>query len=236
MAEISFDTIWDRAQHIPSPFMPKEHAQQLYDMAIKSTGIIVEIGSWQGRSSVILGSAIKKKGKGHLYCVDHWNLFNNAECIMDIDIWRVWNNHINEWGLQNIVTPVRSHSEGASNQWSESKRIDLLFIDGWHEYRESGPLLLSQEVIREYGISGWKINGELVPPNEYQPTFNRGAKVDFDLWSSKIKEGGVLIMHDILSDHPGVERVWREDVKLSSNWTVLSDQNGIGISKKIYTF
>jgi predicted O-methyltransferase YrrM len=82
MSDKKFNTIWSRAQHIASPYMPEEHAQLLYKLALENPGTIVEIGSWHGRSSVILGNAVKCSGKGHLYCFDHWNLIEGAECIM----------------------------------------------------------------------------------------------------------------------------------------------------------
>jgi len=233
MSENNFNNLWSRAQHIPSPFMPEEHARLLYDSALKISGTVVEIGSWHGRSSVILGSGLKNSGQGHLYCFDHWNLIEDAECIMNEDIWKLWNKHITEWQLQEVVTPIRSYSAKASEQWSENKMIDLLFIDGWHEYWDSGPLILSPEVIKEYGIKGWIKDGKMISPHEHRPSYDRGAKVDFDVWAPKVRAGGTLIMHDLNPDFPGVEKVWQEDVKASSEWTVKYAENNIGIAQKV---
>ena len=232
MTDTKFSEIWNRAQHISSPFMPEEHAQLLYDLALENPGTVVEIGSWHGRSSVVLGSAVKSLGEGHLYCFDHWNLIEGAECIMDQDIWKIWNDHIAAWQLQEVVTPGRAYSQKAVEQWPANKTIDLLFIDGWHEYLESGPLIIPPEDIREYGIKGWLKNGEMIPTHEHQPSFDRGAKIDFDIWAPKVRTGGILIIHDLNSDFPGVMKVWQEDVESSKEWTIIQSENNIGVAQK----
>mgnify|MGYP001381774405 CR=1 FL=1 len=229
----TFDDIWNRAQHISSPYMPKEHAEILYLTALNNPGTIVEIGSWHGRSSVILGNAIKNSGEGHLYCFDHWNLIEGAECIMEQDIWKSWNDNIAYWQLQKVVTSGRAYSQKAAKQWPADKKIDLLFIDGWHEYFESGPLIISAEDIHKYGIKGWLKNGKMVPPEDHQPIFDRGAKVDFDIWAPKVRRGGILILHDLHPDFPGVLKVWQEEVESSNQWNIKKSDNQIGVAIKL---
>jgi hypothetical protein len=232
MSDKKFNTIWNQAQHIASPYMPEEHARLLYDLVLENPGTIVEIGSWHGRSSVILGNAVKSSGKGHLYCFDHWNLIEGAECIMSQDIWKIFNDHIAEWQLQDVITPGRAYSHKAVEQWPTDKTIDLLFIDGWHEYWESGPLIIPAEDIKEYGIEGWLKDGKMIPPHEHQPRFDRGAKVDFDVWTPKIKTGGILVLHDLNPDYPGVLKVWQEEVETSNEWTLKYNENNIGVAQK----
>ncbi len=232
MTNTEFDDIWNRAQHIPSPFMPEEHAQLLYNLALENPGTVVEIGSWHGRSSVVLGSAVKSLRKGQLYCFDHWNLIEDAECIMDQDIWRSWNNQIAQWQLQEVVTPGRAYSQKAAEEWPANKTIDLLFIDGWHEYWETGPLIIPPEDIQEYGIKGWLKDGKMIPAHEHQPSFDRGAKVDFDIWTPKVRTGGIVVLHDLNPDFPGVMKVWQEDVESSKEWTIIQSENNIGVARK----
>ena len=233
MSDKKFNDIWNRAKHIPSPYMPKEHAEILYHTALKKPGTIVEIGSWHGRSSVILGNAIKNSREGHLYCFDHWNLIEGAECIMDQNIWKSWNDRIVDWQLQKFVTPGRAYSQKAAKQWPKNKTIDLLFIDGWHEYLESGPLIIPPEDIKKYGIKGWLKNGRIIPPEEHQPIFDRGAKVDFDIWAPKIRRGGILILHDLHPDFPGVLKVWQEEIEFSKEWAIKQNDNQIGVAIKL---
>ena len=98
---------------------------------------------------------------------------------------------------------------------------------------ETGPLTLSAEVIKEYGIEGWIVNGKKVRPHEYQPSYDRGAKVDFDVWAPKVRVRGILVMHDLNPDFPGVLKVWKEEVELSNKWVVKYAENGIGVAQKI---
>ena len=165
---------------------------------------------------------------------------------MDQNIWKSWNDHIADWQLQKIVTPGRAYSQKAAKQWLKNKTIDLLFIDGWHEYLEAGPLIIPPEDIQKYGIKGWLKNGRIIPPEEHQPVFDRGAKVDFDIWTPKICRGGVLILHDLHPDFPGVLKVWQEEIEFSKNYNpglklrqVIADINGdadnLGKIKQIET-
>ena len=80
-----------------------------------SGGTFLKIGSWYGRSSVILGQAMKRIA-GHLYCVD-WNL----KCIMKPGL-----GAIRDWCLQDHITPLRGVTSEVVLQWD----LDFLFIDG----------------------------------------------------------------------------------------------------------
>ncbi|MBI5220769.1 MAG: class I SAM-dependent methyltransferase [Candidatus Liptonbacteria bacterium] len=103
--------------------------------------IVCEIGTWKGRSSYVLASAMKGKG-GVLYSVDPFNgegdtaskdayraelkrlgttLVKNFEATME------------QYGLRQYINVFPMLSEQARAVFTEPK-IDLLFIDGNHEY------------------------------------------------------------------------------------------------------
>lgn len=207
-----------------------EHGEVLFELASGVSGVCVEIGSWAGRSSAILGNALKQTG-GKLYCIDHWNKIQEAVVDTSVDIWTFWNHVIEKFGLKDTVFPIRGLSVEIASQWPSGKLIDLLFIDGYHPYREEGDFILTQEMIDRYKIRGWQKNGRLIPTQDYTPSFARGVKVDFDAWTPKLKVGGYLVMHDVnCPEHPGVDRVWNEDVKSSGNWRVLYESKGIGVA------
>ena len=164
----NFHSIWESASQIPSVHFPKEHGQLVYEVASCLQGIGVEVGSWAGRSSVILGSAFNFS-KGHLFCVDHWNLIQEMEIDTPVDIWKFWNLTIQQFNLSLCVTPLRGISSEVASDWPKKEKIDLLFIDGYHEYIETDKLILSSELIEKFNIRGWKKNGMQIPLESFAP-------------------------------------------------------------------
>lgn len=45
---------------------------------------IVELGSWKGKSTVWLASAIKDRGEGIVYAIDHWKGSTNEQIHKDL--------------------------------------------------------------------------------------------------------------------------------------------------------
>ena len=231
LTKTGFNPIWQMAKQIESPYMPEHHASILFELASTTGGTIVEIGSWLGRSSLILGQATKNV-QGQLYCVDHWNLICGMECVMENDIWQSWNQSIQAADLDDTVIPLRSVSSEAAEDWPLDKDIDLLFIDGIHSFYEQEPLILTEEVIRDYKITGWQGNGTWLPPEAHRPNYVRGAKVDYDCWAHQVRPGGFLVMHDVNTDHPGTLQVWEEEVVDSKSWLIKQMVDGLGVAQR----
>jgi len=93
----------------------------------KKNGVIVEIGSWKGKSSSFLGLGSKNGGRAKVYCIDPHNWSDNA---MTATTYNSWNETIHKMGLDDIVTNIREKSERAADAFSD--RVGLLFIDGDH--------------------------------------------------------------------------------------------------------
>ena len=231
----SFESVWERAQEIESPHLPKEHGKILFEISQRSPGICVEIGSWVGRSSAIIGSAIRNLDN-RLFSIDHWNKVLDGIVQSDKDIWKLWNRTINGWGLEELVIPFRGLSHEVVGNWDFKKHsIGFLFIDGPHSYLETGPLLFPEKLKKEFGYSCWQIDGNEISLEDYAPAYPRGAKFDYDAWAVNIISGGYLVMHDVnRPEHPGSSRVWNEEIMNSSLWTVLINGDGIGVARKNY--
>jgi len=110
-----------------------EELKQLEKLASQSKDIIVEIGSFQGRSTVGLAKGSKKGNKCQIYAIDKWsnekvngtsNVFISKESFL---------NNLKNSNVDNIVTPVHSTSNEAFKDWD--KKIGMLFIDGDHSYQ-----------------------------------------------------------------------------------------------------
>ena len=115
----------------------------LYDLArqVPAEGTIVELGSWMGRSTIVLGAGSLSKPRATVYAVD---LFaerkdvNAAEYSPHLDASEsdylpVFDRNIRGAGVEAVVVPIRGMTIEAARQW-RGPRIDLLFIDADHSY------------------------------------------------------------------------------------------------------
>ncbi|HLM33372.1 MAG TPA: class I SAM-dependent methyltransferase [Gaiellaceae bacterium] len=101
-----------------------EEGETLYTLAQKCTGrgVIVEIGSWRGKSTTCLGLG-SKAGRGvKIYSIDR----HTDGTFPDFQV------NIEKAGITELVTPIRSRSQDAWQDFDEP--IELLFIDGAHQY------------------------------------------------------------------------------------------------------
>lgn len=125
---------------------------QLAESVAEVEGAFLEIGSFKGRSSVVIGTEVKKL-KSHLYCVDIWNKEMTgrdeverqqirkeyrkvrADIIdryFEGDMYRIFTENIKKWGLSDTIIPVTGFSSAIRKTWKIPLRF--IFIDGNHEY------------------------------------------------------------------------------------------------------
>lgn len=152
-------------------FLADDEAQALYSAAraASKTGPVLEIGSYCGKSTVVLGAACRLNNSV-LYAVDHHrgseehqkgeffhdpDLYDAAE--EQFDSFREFRKNIARAGLHDTVVPLVAGSDVASRCWNTP--LAMVFIDGGHSLE--------------------------------------AALTDYRCWSSHIVRGGVLAIHDI---------------------------------------
>ncbi|MFC4765798.1 class I SAM-dependent methyltransferase [Effusibacillus consociatus] len=91
---------------------------------------IVEIGSFQGRSTCFLASGSKYGHRATVYAVDPWNL--NLDGITGEHLYANFQQNIHKVGVNDLVFPLRAESSDIVKNWK--KPIGLLHIDDGHEY------------------------------------------------------------------------------------------------------
>jgi MMP 1-O-methyltransferase len=104
-------------------WLSDEEGEALYELARGCTGrgVIVEIGSWKGKSTICLGLG-SKAGKGvRIYAVDPHADYRHGE----------FKENVERAGIADLVTPVKGLSQEVVDQFEEP--IELLFVDGSHE-------------------------------------------------------------------------------------------------------
>jgi predicted O-methyltransferase YrrM len=101
----------------------------LYELsANKNT--IAEIGSYLGASACCFAAALQQTEKT-VYCIDTWS--NDSMTEGNWDTWRSFRNNTRKYS--SIIVPLRGWSTDMAKHLARyTKRIDLLFIDGAHDY------------------------------------------------------------------------------------------------------
>jgi hypothetical protein len=115
---------------------------------------LVEIGSYQGRSTVVLGAALRALSpESRLYAIDpHLGTVGSADRRLNhgAPTFDAFLANVEAAGVSDVVEPVRSLSY--ETEWS--RPIDLLFVDGLHDrlnverdYRHFAPFLAPSAVV-----------------------------------------------------------------------------------------
>jgi predicted O-methyltransferase YrrM len=120
-------------------WLPKADAEFLFDAARaaeRCEGVIVEIGSYKGRSAVALALA----GTSQVYCIDTFTDVTGRGGEIYPNSVADFLRNIASAGLTDRVTPIVSTSKLAREGWGIDHNfpvafpIKLLFIDGDHAY------------------------------------------------------------------------------------------------------
>jgi glycosyltransferase involved in cell wall biosynthesis/predicted O-methyltransferase YrrM len=145
--------------------------------------VIVELGSWHGRSSVLLAAGLRGKANARLYCIDPFGQDENPELQareydpllrrMPYSLEEGFRRTVRRCGVAHIVEAVKGYSYDVVRTWDRA--IDVLFIDASHEYD--------------------------------------AVHRDFRLWSPFVKLGGIVALHDVSPVWPGPSRVMAEDLQ-----------------------
>lgn len=102
--------------------------------SLPEDAVIVEIGSFKGRSTVAMGYACVGT-KRKIYCIDTWD--GNDSDFSERNFFEIWQENVKKNNLEDYVIPLRGYSHEILKQWDElgnNKAIDFIFIDGSHQY------------------------------------------------------------------------------------------------------
>lgn len=178
----------------------EEEGLMLYDLASRcSKGVIVEIGSNAGRSTICLAKGSKAGGKMPVYSVDPHNgggatpdptwYDSGTDGTPDMKYYinqgvgfPDFQRRLREHRVDDIVIPMVDYSELAYKKgWD--KPVELLFIDGDHRYNY--------------------------------------VKMDLEMWGRHLVGGGIVLMHD--SSYTGVRRIINEMIISNPRYTNIKE-------------
>ena len=124
----TFESAWAQASRAQG-WLTREQGLLLWHEArtLGPDSTVLEIGSYQGRSTIVLASAVAESG-GRVVAVDPF-----------VDDWKfgdprtrsLFEAHITASGMADVVDHVAEYSTTARPGWT--RRLDLLFVDGKHD-------------------------------------------------------------------------------------------------------
>jgi MMP 1-O-methyltransferase len=116
-------------------YLTEQEGSLLYELARKCTapGVIVEIGSWKGRSTICLALG-SKAGQGKtVYAIDpHTGTRETREAFGPISTFHEFADNMRRAGVEDVVVPLVHASADVARTFDEP--VALVFIDGDHEY------------------------------------------------------------------------------------------------------
>lgn len=155
-------------------FLDRAEAEALFELALECAprGPIVEIGSYCGKSALVLATAARQGG-GTFVTIDHHRGSEENQPgweYHDPDLWDAeagaletlphLRRNLREAGLEEHAVVIVARSEAVAPIWTTP--IAMLFIDGGHS--------------------------------------EKAAHTDYRLWAPKVMPGGVLAIHDVFPD------------------------------------
>lgn len=124
-----FQAIWGAASAIPG-WLTEDQARLLFDsvLQLREEPVVVEIGSHQGKSTLILAAAARARD-GRVIAVDPFvdgRLFGGAATR------EKFTRNVEAAGLAGTIELVPDYSTRVRRTWQ--RRFDCLYIDGKHDY------------------------------------------------------------------------------------------------------
>lgn len=144
-----------------------ESVYQMAAEAVPDNAVLVEIGSWMGRSAAMMCTFLERAGKAggaRFYCVDTWKgskggvdeMFHNQTLAqLGGNMLETFQKNMTPW--KDGYIPLQMDSVEAAKQFADAS-VDFVFIDGGHT---------KEQVL-----------------------------ADISAWRPKVKPGGILAGHD----------------------------------------
>ncbi len=123
-----FEQVWRLADPVPG-WLTKDQGCLLYDAATAAgpRARLLEIGSHQGRSTVLLGQVARATG-GEVIAIDP---FVDGRLFGGLPTREKFRANLDRAGVSDVVRPVEEYSTRARPGWREP--VDFLYIDGKHD-------------------------------------------------------------------------------------------------------
>jgi predicted O-methyltransferase YrrM len=169
----------------------------LYNVAknCKGKGVIVEIGSWKGKSTIWLAKGSKAGNKIRVYAIDpHTGSSEHKRMYGEVSTFEEFKRNIKMAGVEDVTDPIVKTSEEATKTFEEP--VEFVFIDGAHEYEMVKldfllwfPKLIEGGIIALHDTIGWQGPKKVAKEFVYKSkNFRNVGFVSSITFAQKVKE------------------------------------------------
>jgi MMP 1-O-methyltransferase len=202
---MTFEEAWNKAEPVES-FVTKDECAVLWHNAIecgKAGRAIVEVGSWKGRSSIVLACAARE-AKAQVLFVDTWLHCDIHRTGPQVDYWPEWRSNMGKAGCLDLPFVLSPNDDLYAHGIQAP-------IDGDGK-PDHGALLF---VLRFPSVIAARVLTAMLPIKPVGMVFLDAdhsatqSRADVIAWGRHIEDGGCLIMHDVApTGHPGSALVY----------------------------
>ncbi|MHA1251365.1 MAG: class I SAM-dependent methyltransferase [Candidatus Helarchaeota archaeon] len=160
----------------------------LYNLArnCKGKGVIVEIGSWKGRSTIWLANGSKQGNSVKVYAIDpHTGLGDIQKKYGPVWTFDEFKKNIKKAGVDDIVIPIVKTSKEAAKDFK--KPVEFIFIDGGHEYEVVKsdfflwfPKLVNGGIMAFHDSTTWEGPKKIVDNYIFKSKYFKNIKLNFN--------------------------------------------------------
>ena len=133
--DVVLDHAWEAARQVPGYLLESE-ARLLGTIAAcaPARGVIVETGSFKGKSTIMLAKVVAHYGLGNIVAIDPHNspLLLDRRADPEASSFKDFLKNVEEAGVAGHVEVHRAYSQDVLKDWN--RPIRLLWIDGDHSY------------------------------------------------------------------------------------------------------
>lgn len=176
-------------------WLTDREGELLYNLAKNciGKGVIVEIGSWKGKSTICLAKGSKAGNKVKIYAIDpHTGSSEHKKRYSRVWTLEEFKKNIKNAKVHDIITSIVKTSEEAAKNFV--KPVELIFIDGAHEYELVKldfelwfPKLINGGIMA-FHDTGWPGPKKVVEEFVYQSKFFRNIKcIDSITFAEKVR-------------------------------------------------
>jgi len=131
---MEFEECWEKIKDVEG-WTDKAELEFLFNAAKNAIadGVILELGSFKGRSTLALALGSKSGPNIKVYAVDIFSAFPMGDGAMHRGKYLLtFQRNMKAFGVDDIVVAVQSTTDEAAATWN--KPISILFIDACHDY------------------------------------------------------------------------------------------------------